>query len=251
MTYRLGKKPPRHDDRTMLFQEFKGSLPPAPAAADFMSKVPSWPMFLNDTESDCAEAAMAHQQMGWTWYAGKGIVPTVGSVQKAYEVIGGYVPGDASTDNGSDLLTALTYYRKLGVIAAFMKLKTGNWKELQQSIATFGGVYIGIALPDAFVPEGPGAPDWTSISWVWQDGMTPDPNNGHCIPAMKYGATFLGNFAKFVSWGAVMGMDQETYENASDEAYAIVSNEFIEADKLSPSGFNLAGMIARLAEITA
>ena len=71
MTYRLGKKPPRHDDRTMLFQEFKGSLPPAPAAADFMSKVPSWPMFLNDTESDCAEVAMAHQQMGWTWYAGK------------------------------------------------------------------------------------------------------------------------------------------------------------------------------------
>ena len=122
MTYRLGKNPPRHDARTLLFEDYRGKLPGTPAACDFMSKVPSYPMFGNDTCGDCAEAAMRHLEMGQTWYSGRGVVPTLRQTIADYSAIGGYVPGDQSTDNGSDLLTALNYYRKQGVITAFAQL---------------------------------------------------------------------------------------------------------------------------------
>jgi hypothetical protein len=252
MPFRLGKNPPIADrlGRELKFEKYKAALPFPPAAVNFMSKVTSWPMFDNDTIGDCAEAAFAHHQMGWTWYADKPLIPTLSSVVKAYSAIGGYVPGDPSTDNGSDLQTALKYYNNLGIIKAFAKLKTGNWMELQQAVALFGGVYIGIALPDAVVPEGPGAPDWTTIPWKWQTSWSPNPDNGHCVPVMRYNTAF--NDAGIVSWAnGDMVMDRPFYENCSDEGWVIVTEEFIKADGESPSGFDLAQLLADQKVVTA
>jgi hypothetical protein len=249
MTFRLGKKPARHDDRTMQFRHFRTELPAPPAAVDYMTEIGYWPMYLNDTLGDCVEAAFAHLQLSWSRYAGKPIIPSNSEVLTAYEAIGGYVPGDPSTDNGSDLLTALKYYRQRGFITAFMQLERGNWLELQQAIAIFGGVYIGIQLPNAVVPQGPGAPDWTDIPWKWEGSMVPNPENGHCVPAMRYlqGADYWNNF---ISWGQRMGMNQAFYVNCSDEAYAIVTPEWIEANGKSPSGFDLAQLLANLQSVT-
>ena len=221
MTYRLGKNPPRHDARTLLFEDYRGKLPGTPAACDFMSKVPSYPMFGNDTCGDCAEAAMRHLEMGQTWYSGRGVVPTLRQTIADYSAIGGMLPGDQSTDNGSDLLTALNYYRKQGVITAFAQLATGNWAQLREAVALFGGAYIGVALPDAVVPQD--GEDWTRISWFWNPSMSPNQANGHCVPVMKY-TSATGDKGGFVSWAALMEMDRDFYENVSDEAFIVVSD---------------------------
>jgi hypothetical protein len=248
MSLRLGKKPAVYDARTLQFAKYAETLPVIPAEVNYISKAASWPMYGNDTLGDCVAAAAGHMVEQWTLYADKGFLPSLAEVIAFYEY-SGYKPGDPSTDQGWDLLAALKVWRSTGIgahkIAAFVQLKTGDWNELRQSIALFGNAYLGFSLPDAVVPEAPGA-DWTTIPWVWTPGMAPDQNNGHCVPAMACSTTW----ADFVSWAAKMGFNQEFYENASDEAYAVVTQDWIEADGKAPSGFDLAQLTADLAAIT-
>ena len=54
-------------------------------------------MFLNDSLGDCVIAAMAHMIMQWSYYASGGsgmYTPTDQQVLAAYEILGGYQPGN-------------------------------------------------------------------------------------------------------------------------------------------------------------
>jgi hypothetical protein len=249
MNFRLGKNPPVYDARTLKLERYMGTLPVPPPEANFITKVPSFPMYANDTLGDCVAAAAGHMVQNWTCYAGKIATPTLADVIKFYE-FSGYDPADPSTDQGWDLLAMMKKFRTDGLgghkIEAFAQLTTGNWAQLKRAISTFGNVCIGFALPDAVVPEDPSA-DWTKIPWVWTPDMAPDSNNGHCVPAMAYS----NNWVDFVSWAAKMGMNPEFYEECSDEAYVAITEDWIEADGKSPSGFDLAQLQADLAEVTA
>jgi hypothetical protein len=190
---------------------------------------------------------------GWTYSAGKGNVPTLGNVIKFYE-LSGYTPSDPSTDQGWTIMSMLKNWRSTGLggdkIVSFVELETGNWHELQQAVQLFGGACIGLPLPDAVVPDS-GSPDWTTIPWIYQPGMVPDPDNGHCVPIMAYKQTPEGQTAHFVSWAASMVMNRQFYENITDEAWAIVTADFIEADQQSPSGFDIAQLLSDLSLVIA
>jgi hypothetical protein len=253
--FKFGKNAPIIDDRTLKFKKYAKTLPPVPEAADFMSKVPSWPMYANDTLGDCVAAAPGHQIEGWTYSAGKGSIPTLADVIKFYE-ISGYNPSDPSTDQGWSILPMLKNFRSTGIggdkIVAFVQLETGNWHELTQSVVLFGSAVIGLNLPDAVVPDSPDAPDWTTIPWIWTPDMQPDPNNGHCVPIMAYKPNAEGGFiARFVSWAASMVMNRAFYENGTDEAWAVVTADFIEQDQQAPSGFNIAQLLSDLSLVIA
>jgi hypothetical protein len=243
--YRLGKRPPIHDARTLQFRDYTANLPAIPTSADFLSDVPSWPMYSNDTLGDCVAAAAGHMIENWTQYAGKFFQPTDQDIIDFY-TNSGYVPGDPSTDQGWELLPALKVFRKTGIaghkIAAFVQLATGDYSELQRAIALFGDAYIGLALPDDVVPSN-GGPDWTAIPWVLTDNP-PNPANGHCVPVMKYSNE--KNRAWFISWAARMVLSPPFYSKYSDEAYAIVTEDWIEANGESPSGFDIAQLTADL-----
>jgi hypothetical protein len=250
--YKLGKRPPVHDDRTLQFRKYASMLPAPPLERNYMHDVPEYPMYSNDTLSDCVAAAAGHMLQNWTSYAGKYFQPTDQDVIAFYE-FSGFDPADPSSDQGWDLLSALKVWRTSGLachqIAAFVQLTTGNWNELQQAIALFGNAYIGVALPDAVVPDT--GVDWTTIPWIWTPGMTQNSANGHCIPAMGYESNNEGSTCRFVSWAARMVMGKEFYENITDECFAVVTSDWIEADGQSPSGFDLATLQADLALVTA
>jgi hypothetical protein len=249
MIYRLGKLPPVHDERTLKMARYTASLPPLPAECSYFPKV-SYLMFGNDTLGDCVAAAAGHMIEGWTYSAGKGSIPTRNDVLKFYQ-LSGWNPSDPSTDQGWDILSMMKKFRTVGLggdkIVGFMQLAPGNWNQLKQAIALFGSVCLGFALPDAVVPQAPGS-DWTKIPWKWAPGMTPNQDNGHCVPAMAYTST---GWADFESWAARMGFDQEFYENANDEGYAAVTQDFIKADGLSPSGFDIPQLLADQALVIA
>jgi len=247
--FKLGKKPPQDDryGRTLRFEKYSAALPPIPAEVDFISKVPSWPMYGYDTLGDCVAAAAGHMEQNWTTYAGKPITPTDRDVLKFYG-FSGYTPNDPSSDVGWDLLSALNAWRQYGLgghkIFAFVQLATGNWNQMRQACALFGNAYLGFSLPDYVVPDD--GSDWTKINWAWQPGATPDENNGHCVPVMA--CSLPG--AKFVSWGAQMRMSQKFYQNFNDEAFAVLTQDWIEADERSPSGCDLAQLKADLGQVT-
>ena len=76
MSYKFGKLPPITDTRTLKMTKYAIKFPPTPPAVDYLTKVPSYPMYSNDTLGDCVAAAAGHMIESWTEYAGKFYEPT-------------------------------------------------------------------------------------------------------------------------------------------------------------------------------
>jgi hypothetical protein len=243
----LGKKPARFDKRTLKLSDYLVKLPSPPDSVSWTAGIPSWPMMGNDTLGDCVEAAMGHMVEEWSHFAGQGSIPSDQAVITAYSGIGGYVPGDPSTDQGSDMLTALNYWRKTGIaghkILAFVALNTQNLVELQTAMWLFGNAFIGIQLPLSVhyaeswsVPQhGTSTPAGAIGGW-----------GGHCVPVV--GGNPLGTTV--VTWGQTMFMSRNFYKVYADEAYAVLSQDWLNRAGFSPANFNLAQLKADLQSIT-
>lgn len=168
MIFPLGKLPPRLDSRTLQLADYlllphdassgqgtalpaKRALAPAPRSVDWTAKVPSWPMFSNDTIGDCTAAAAAHMIQCWTANAGDAVTPTDAQVVAAYSATGHYLPGNPSTDQGAVELDVLNFWRQQGIaghkIAAYVSFSPQNLEHTRQAMNIFGGIYVGLALP--------------------------------------------------------------------------------------------------------
>jgi len=149
---RLGRKAIKTDSRTLALANYiTPSIPPPPPAADWTKGVTDWGMMLNDTLGDCTIAGVAHAIQVWTANTGTMTTTPDATVQTYYENWDGYVPGDPNTDNGGIELDVLNDWQKQGfdghALFAFANARYTNLVEIRQSIALFGGVYIGLALP--------------------------------------------------------------------------------------------------------
>ena len=240
----LGKLAPRHDIRTLRLADYMtAELPTPPQESFYQAKVPSWPMYLNDSLGDCVCAAAGHMIEQWTAYgATPEVTPEDTQILTAYEQIGGYVPGDPSTDNGCDMLTACNYWRQTGIaghkIAAFISIDPTKLSELRTAIFLFGNVYLGIQLPVSAQGQ---------EKWV-VDGTTgnnaPGSWGGHCIPLVGYNP----NIFMCVTWGAELNMATDYPPTYADEAYAILTHDWIKKNGEAPSGFDLTQLQADLSE---
>lgn len=244
-TFRLGKTPAIFDSRTLRFGAYlETKLPPPPASANYGKAVPMWPMYLNDKYGDCTCAAAGHMIQNWTANAGKEISPTDQQVLAFYEHF--TAPGP---ENGCNMLSVLKYWQSSGLgghkIAAFTQVEKKNFTEAQDAVNLFGSLYIGVELPDFAVQAG----NFLDIPWVVPpQGPTgeaaPNPQNGHCIPAVAYDQRNL----YVVTWGALKAMSWQFYATYTEEAYAVLSPDFLKDGK-APIGFNLAQLKEDLAEI--
>jgi hypothetical protein len=245
---KLGKHPPKFDKRTLQFGKYiTKALPPAPVSVDYSQAVSSWPMMLNDTYGDCTCAAAGHMIEEWTANNGNEVIVPDPEILTAYKHFAGNNP-----DAGANMLDVLNYWRKTGIgghkIAAFAALEPQNDMQARDAVDLFGNCYIGVALPDFAVPPGG---DFLAIPWVVPpQGATgnavPNPQNGHCIPAVGYDQRNL----YVVTWGALKSMSWQFYETYMDEAFAVLSSDWISA-KLgtAPPGFDLATLQQDLAAI--
>jgi hypothetical protein len=246
--YKLGKHPPVVDDRTLRFTDYvTAALPAPPDSVAYYQKVPSWPMYYNDQYGDCTCAAAGHMIQNWTANAATEISPTDQSVLTFYEHFVGTPP---PPDAGCDMLSVLRYWRKTGLdqhkVAAFTSLTLKNHTQAKNAIDLFGGIYIGVALPN-FTVSGQ---DIGSIPWVVPPGgpvgdAAPNEKYGHCIPAVGYDEDQLW----IVTWGALKSMSWDFYDAYADESYAVLSADFIGASGESPEGFDLAALRRDLAQL--
>ncbi len=254
---RLGARAPRIDPRSLKLSKYIKALPAPPVNSGYVSAVPDWPMYSNDAIGDCAEAAAGHQIQQWTMYAGKPFKPTDGQIIDAYEGITGYNPNDPSTDQGTVIMDMLNFWRQQGIaghkIVAFVSVDPTNVSEVQQAVYLFGGLIIGLALPvSAQIP-----PTGTNGLPVWlASGLTgpgaPGSWGGHCVPILGYGVDAQGNAGMEVAtWAQLYDMTYAFLAAYGSEAWAIVTQDWIEADGKSPSGFDLGQLQADLAEVTA
>jgi hypothetical protein len=185
----------------------------------------------------------------WTANTGQELTLPDTTILQAYNH---FAHGNA--DAGASMLSVLKYWRKTGIgkdkITAFAALEPKNNVQAEDAINLFGNAYIGLALPNFAVP-----PDtnFLDIPWVVPAGgptgsnAAPNPQNGHCIPAVGYDQRQL----YVVTWGALKTMSWQFYDAYADEALAVLSNDWI-SQKVgtSPSGFDLAALEQDLQAVT-
>ena len=247
--YKLGKRPPVYDDRTLRFSDYvTAALPRPPESIAYYHKVTSWPMYYNDQYADCTCAAAGHMIQSWTANAATEVTPPPATVLKFYEHFVGTPP---PPDEGCVMLSVLKYWRATGLdqhkVTGFTSLKLQDQAQARSATYLLGGIYIGIQLPDfAVQPDA----DWLTIPWVVPPGgpvgkAAPNPENGHCIPAVGYDDKQLW----IVTWGTLKSMSWDFYNAYADESFAIVSTDFIGKSGKSPEGFDLAALERDLAQL--
>jgi len=153
----LGKRPRRHDLRTLMMARYlTGALPAAPARVDYTHGITDWGMMLNDQLGCCTIAAVAHAVQTWTANAiGRELTVPDSTVLACYEKWDGYNPADPSTDQGGVELDVLKHWRQQAFdgnsLDAFVAIDLSGVRspgsEVQTAIWLFGGAYIGLELP--------------------------------------------------------------------------------------------------------
>lgn len=255
----LGKRAPRLDPRTFKLSHYVPPTLPAPPVKDgYIEKVGTWPMYLNDELGDCVIAAAGHMIDQWTAYSGSEKILSDADILTGYERVGGYKVGDETTDNGCDMLTSLKYWRSTGYgghkIVAFAKVDHTSENEIQQAIAMFGSVYAGFVLP--LSSQNPTyASETSKPCWsVPKTGLVGDGSvgswGGHCVPLVGYSADPKGTPGTMVvTWGALYDVTWNFVKAYADEMFVVLSQDWINAESESPSGFKLAQLQADLAAL--
>jgi hypothetical protein len=237
---KLGKLPVRYDVRTLKLAKYvAAAMPTPPKICNWTKGIKSYGMMLNDNLGDCAIAAPAHQVQIWTMNASKEHTISDNDVLKAYEAVGGYKPGHPDTDNGCNMLDVLNYWRKTGIsdhkINAYAAIDLKYLDHFLQGVYLFGGSYIGLQLPTSAQGQS-----------VWKyTGDKPGTWGGHAVEVVAYDSYYF----TCITWGKLQKMTHEFFTVYADEAYAILSKEWIEKNKLSPNHFDISQLEADLAQI--
>jgi len=238
---RLGRKAIKTDTRTLALGDYlTPSLPPPPATADWTKGIASWGMMLNDTLGDCTIAGCGHAVQVWSANTGGMVTVPDPTIESFYEKWDGYVPGDPSTDNGGVELDVLNDWQKQGfagnALMAFADPKPSSLVEVRQSIALFGGVYIGLSLP---------LTAQTQAVWdvVPKGGAKAKPGSwgGHCVFVPKYDQ----NGFTCITWGQQKTMTLAFWKKYVDEAHTLFGQSWLSA-KGAPNGFDEAQLQADL-----
>jgi hypothetical protein len=244
---RLGKLAPRSDHRQLRLSKYlPAKLPAAPPSVDWTTKVklPCGAM-KNDELGDCTCAALGHAIQVWTANASTEVTVSDADVLKLYEGACGYVPGDPSTDQGGIEIDVLNYARKYGIgghkIDAFVALQPENQEHIKLSVDLFGGVYIGVALPNTIQNQGD---TWTLDIGKGRDAMR-GSLGGHAVFVTGYDAFGLW----FISWGQKYRMSWEFWLAYTDESYALLSQLWAPAGANAPVGFDYAALMADLTAV--
>jgi len=241
---KLGRKAIKTDSRTLALGRYlTPGLPPPPAAKDWTKGIAAWGMMLNDTLGDCTIAGCGHAIQIWTANTGSMVTVPDATIESYYEQWDGYVPGNPNTDTGGIELDVLNDWQKQGfagnALMAFADPKPANLTEVRQSIALFGGVYIGLSLPLT-------AQNQDIWDVVPRGGANAQPGSwgGHCVFVPKYDQKGF----TCITWGQLKTMTVAFWNKYCDEAHALLAQDWLTA-KGAPSGFDQAQLLADLKAI--
>lgn len=224
-------------------------LPPASGAIDRCSQVSDWPMYANDQIGDCTIAGAAHMFAAMCVYAGYP-EPEFSDQEiiTAYSAVSGYDPVTGANDNGADMQTVLEYLKNTGMTDTTGKTHKvagyaafGNPADevlLAQVLNTFGSVYVGVNLPQSAEQEFAGGRPWD-----WQPSSP--IAGGHCI-ALQERAVGGTGVLRYVTWGAVQRTTRGFQRHYAEEAWAVVSADWIAANGTTIEGLGLEQLLSDL-----
>lgn len=250
MQLKFGRNRPRAlGPRLSLKNYLLKSLPAPPETVNYRGRAFNAlrQVYGNDTLGDCVIAGMAHVTGVLTSNAGDPFLYTQDQIVALYSAIGGYVPGNASTDNGCDELTALNYWLQHGApagshaIMGYVAVDPSNPEEYRTALWLFENLFFGLELPDAWVNPFP-----STSNFVWDVAGAPDPNNGHCV----IGCGYTPRGVTVSTWGMAGVMTDAAIAEYCDQynggaLYAVMSaDQILKAHTKATNGFNASQLMA-------
>jgi hypothetical protein len=251
----LGKKRPRFDNRTLKLANYltPSALPTPPQSVDCSGGRTSWPMFDNDKIGDCTCATAAGFVEQWTATGGRVSADVLDpQVITAYSAVTGYDPATGANDNGASELDVLAYWQKVGIgghqIGAYVALNVYDPVQVYAALWLFNGVYVGAALPVTCQ----GASEWVVDSAAGSQAY-PGSWGGHAFGLVAaldpsvVADTDPGGM-KHRTWGGLMPTSWAWWRTYVEEAYAIVSADYLVGGR-TVEGFDAATLQADLAAV--
>ena len=252
----LGRKAIKTDSRTLrLDKYFTSLLPPPPKKRDWSRGVTSWgmlgngpdptnPPYMKDGLGDCTIAGVGHGIQVWSLNVGLEATITTDQAVEYYEKWDGYVQGNPATDQGGICLDVLKNWKAQGFaghsITAFASVLPANQSHVKQAINLFGGLYTGVSLPITAQSQDV----WDVVPNSGSDGVG-GSWGGHCVPLMAESPETL----TCVTWGDRLKMSHNFFADYCDEAYAVLSTDWVTSNQAAKSGFNLAQLRADIAAL--
>jgi hypothetical protein len=247
---KLGRRRPvAHCPRMRFGNYLPPSLPTPPPSCDYspLAAAALSEIYMNDQLGDCVIAGGYHVVGVETGNAdgGRPFLATNDQILADYSAIGGYVPGDSSTDNGCDEETALNYWTQHGFangtkLHGFLAIDATNMQEVQQAMFLFENLFFGVELPDSWISPFPSA-----SGFVWDVG-SPDPENGHCFVGVGYNDQGVQidswGLIGTVTWAAVASL---CVSGGGGQLFTMLSpDELSGAQAKAPNGVDWGGLEA-------
>ncbi len=208
------------------------------------------PMLGNDQAGDCVWATQAHVLQ--TMQRGADKIETrfdASGVLGDYSAYTGYVVGKPDTDKGTNMADAAKYWRQTGIadafghrhkIDAYAAIRVTDTDELMQATFDFGGVALGVQLPQSAMDQWEKKEPWTH----W--GRKSEILGGHAV--LLAGRNHNGD-AIIVTWDGVTAASMQWLAEYADEALAFISLDYLDERGLNPRGYDRKELDKRLAAL--
>jgi hypothetical protein len=242
-----------HKPTAMLADYIHEDAEAPPAAVTRPHPGFQWGMLANDTLGDCVIAMMLHTIEDF--FLDAGYPPPAFSPADAiamYSAITGYVPGDESTDQGTNEESAMEYWKTKGLvckenssthtIVGSLGIDPKDHELMRRGIAEFVDVQLGVALP----LSAQGQQEWAEPTGGFGEGNEPGSWGGHGIPTREYDATDF----KVVTWGEELLMTVEFSDGCVEQAFVVVTKEMLNKSGVGPSGVNWTKLTEDFAELS-
>ncbi len=259
-TRKFGRKPKTLDARDLQFADYKGGgLPAPPATLTWSGKLPATTandlalgIMYNDVIGDCTCAGVGHCVQIWSSNVDTEVTVPDADILQLYETVGKYVPNKGNppaivsnkTDQGCQQRDVLKYWLANPIddhkIIAYVAVDPKNIVHLKQAMQLFGCLYMGMLVPKFAMDA-----NLKGLIWDLPAGKAPKSDDAHCVVLVDYddvGPTCI-------TWGMRQKMTWAFYNQYFDEAWAVLSQDWINSHGISPSNFNLAQLQSDLIDV--
>lgn len=215
------------------------TLPKAPASFAVTNRVPEYPMFANDVYGDCTCASTAHGVLARSTRMQHIAKLTDADVLELYNRVNG------GEDNGAYLFDVLKAVRKYGIgghkSLAYMEVSVQQWEMMKVAAWLFGGLYMGLSLPITAQYQEVWDVDYTSPRGDYKPGSW----GGHAVEGLWFDPSGI----ETITWSERKRMTKEFVQTYCDEAYVVLSPEWLSKKMISPQHFDSETLLADLSKL--
>lgn len=229
---KLGCKPPVITDAMPKLYRL-AAYKKAPPPKIVRTIDPHAQMLGNDLLGDCTAAGLGNLLSAFTALNTNGHayfpIDTT-HCEQFYSESTGYVPGDASTDNGGIITDVLTKAQTIGYPSKYQRFRplwgTADVDDVQAMgniMESFGAAYLGVALAAA-----------DQYAEVWDTNtpgdQTPWSWGGHCLLGFDYEGLDDTDIVRLITWGGFKKCTWRWLKSRVIEIHAVAFRQIMPAD---------------------